>query len=56
MTSEQFSREKNYQVAVAIARAMLKNGTIDTGDFDKMEAAFGIKFCPCIGVFQGANP
>jgi len=53
VTSEQFSREKNYQASLAIARAMLKNGVIDDGDFDKMEAAFCIKFCPC---FKRANP
>jgi len=56
MTEEQFSREKTYQAALAIARAMLAQGLIDDGDLDKMEAHFRIKFCPSIGAFQGANP
>ena len=56
MTAEQFSREKTYQAALAVARAMLSQGMIDDGDLDKLEAAFRIKFCPFIGAFQGANP
>jgi len=60
MTAEQFSREKTYQAALAIARAMLTQGVIDDGDLDKMEAHFRRKFCPFIGAFQGnfqgANP
>ena len=56
MTSEQFEREKNYQAALAVARAMLRQGVIDDGDLDKLEAAFRAKFCPSIGAFMGANP
>lgn len=56
MTQKQFDREKTYQAALAIARAMLQQGIIDDGDMDKMEAGFRIKFCPFIGAFQGANP
>jgi len=56
MTKEQFTREKTYQAALAVTRAMLRQGVIDAGDFDKMEQVFRIKFCPIIGAFQGANP
>jgi len=56
MTSEQFDREKNYQAALAIARAMHRQGVIDDGDLDKLEAHFRVKFCPSVGAFQGANP
>jgi hypothetical protein len=56
MTREQFDREKTYQAALAIARAMHRQGLIDDGDLDKMEAHFRCKFCPFIGAFQGANP
>ena len=56
MTSEQFDREKSYQAALAIARAMHRQGIIDDGDLDKLEAAFRVKFCPTIGAFQVANP
>ena len=56
MTPEQFDREKNYQAALALARAMLKQGVISTGDFTRIEAYFGMKFCPSIGGFLGPNP
>jgi len=49
VTKEQFSREKTYQAALAIARAMLAQGIIDDGDLDKIERLFCIKFCPLIG-------
>ena len=52
MTSEQFNREKNYQAALAIARAMRKRGIIDDGDLDKIEAIMRLKFCPAIGGFS----
>jgi len=56
MTTEQFSREKTYQAALAVACAMHQQGVIDDGDLDKLEAHFRRKFCPFIGAFQGANP
>jgi hypothetical protein len=56
MTKEQFDREKTYQAALAVARAMLTQGLIDDGDMSKLEAHFCRKFCPLIGAFQGANP
>jgi hypothetical protein len=56
MTEEQFSHEKTYQAALAIARAMHQQGIIDDGDLDKIERVLRIRFCPFIGAFQGANP
>jgi hypothetical protein len=53
MTAEQFEREKKYQAALAVARAMLKNGVISEDDFDKTEAVLRVKFSPFIGSFQG---
>jgi len=52
MTPEQFEREKKYQAALAVARAMLKNGIITEDDFEKTEEVLYIKFCPFIGAFQ----
>jgi len=53
MTPEQFDREKNYQAALAVARAMRKQGIVDDDDFDKMEAVFRLKFSPPIGSYRG---
>lgn len=53
MTKEQFDREKKYQAALAIARAMLKQGVIEEADFNKAEAILREKFSPFIGTFQG---
>jgi len=56
MKNEQFEREMTYQTALAIARIMLSQGVIEDGDFDKMEAAFCMKFCPLIGALYGREP
>lgn len=53
MTKEQFDREKKYQAALAIARAMLQQGIIEEADFNKTEAILRDKFSPFIGTFQG---
>ena len=52
MTPEQFEREKKYQAALAVARALLKNGIITEDDYTKTEEVLRIKFCPFIGAFQ----
>ena len=52
MTQKQFDREKKYQAALAIARALLKQGIITEDDYIKTEAVLRIKLCPFIGVFQ----
>jgi uncharacterized membrane protein len=56
MTPEQFDREKKYQAALAVARAMLKKGVIDEDDYTKTEKVLRVKFCPFIGVFQPEIP
>jgi uncharacterized membrane protein len=52
MTREQFDREKKYQAALAVARAMLRSGIITEDDYAKTEEVLRIKFCPFIGSFQ----
>jgi len=52
VTTEQFDREKAYQAAMSIARAMLKQGVIEADDFNKIERFFRLKFCPPIGLFM----
>lgn len=56
MTPEQFKREKKYQAALAIARAMLKQGIITEDDYVKTEAVLRAKFCPFFGAFQPESP
>jgi len=56
MTREQFDREKKYQAALAVARAMLKRGVITEVDYAKTEEVLRIKFCPFIGAFQPEKP
>ena len=53
MTKEQFDREKKYQAALAIARAMLKKGIITEDDFVITEAILREEFRPLIGAFTG---
>jgi len=56
MTTEQFEREKKYQAALAIARAMLQKGVITEDDYTKTEAVLHRNFCPFIGSFQPGSP
>jgi len=53
MTTEQFDREKTYQAALAIARAMREQGIIGDDDYIKTEAVLRLKFSPSIGSFEG---
>lgn len=51
MTKEQFEREKKYQAALAVARAMLRKGVINEKDFLRIEANLMAKFKPVLGGF-----
>ena len=52
MTPEQFDREKKYQAALAVARAMLRQGIINDDDYTKTEAILRQKFSPFIGSYS----
>jgi len=56
MTPEQFDREKKYQAALAIARAMLKRGIISEDDYAKVEEVLCVEFSPFVGPFQPESP
>ena len=56
MTPEQFNREKKYQAALAIARALLKKRIITEIDYAKTEEVLRMKFCPFIGSFLPEKP
>lgn len=51
MTADQFEREKKYQAALAVARAMLEKGIIDREDFLRIEDRLRVKFRPVLGGF-----
>lgn len=51
MTKEQFEREKKYQAALAVARAMLRQGVINEADLRRIEARLKEKFKPVLGGF-----
>lgn len=49
MTKEQFEREKNYRVALSIAKAMLVRGLINEKDYTKINTKLIAKYCPVFG-------
>lgn len=49
MTSEQFEREKTYQVTISIARSMLQQGIITEREFKKVNRMMVEKYRPLIG-------
>lgn len=51
MTKGQFEREKKYQAAFSVARAMLRQGVIDEADLWRIEARLKEKFKPVLGGF-----
>ncbi len=49
MTREQFEREKNYRVALSVAKAMLACGLINERDFAKINTKLIVKYRPVFG-------
>ena len=49
MTEEQFEREKNYQITLAIARTMLANSILTTEDLSVIETMLREKYRPLLG-------
>ena len=56
MTKDQFDREKNYGIAMSIARRMLSEGLINDRDYRKMDTIFKAKFRPVIGALSTQTP
>jgi len=48
VTKEQFEREKNYRISIAIAKSMLSKNIIDEDDFEKIKKMFIDKYRPAI--------
>ena len=53
MTDEQFGREKRYQLILAIARKMVRDGVLSEGDFIEIERMMREKYRP---VFCATDP
>ncbi len=49
MTLEQFKAEKNYRVALAIAKTMLGKGLINDREYKKINTILIAKYRPIIG-------
>ena len=49
MSKEQFEREKNYRVSLAIAKSMLKKGIITDDDYSIIDTMLKDKYRPIIG-------
>lgn len=49
MTKEQFDREKNYRISLAIAKTMLNRGLINDKDYQKIIAMLIVKYKPVWG-------
>jgi len=52
MSHEQFEREKNYRVSIAIAKTMLSKGLISDSDYRKIDTMLIAKYRPIIGSYQ----
>lgn len=49
MTHEQFEREKDYQVALMIAKALLSSGLINEQEYRRIKELLIEKYRPIIG-------
>ena len=49
LTTEQFNREKNYYIALAIAKSMLLKRIIDDADYKEIDKMLIEKYNPVIG-------
>lgn len=49
MSKEQFEREKNYRVSLAIAKSMLKKEIITDEDYSIIDIMLKAKYRPIIG-------
>lgn len=49
MTQQQFQREKNYRVSIAIAKVMLSRKLITTQEYSKIDTMLITRFKPVFG-------
>lgn len=53
MTHEQFEREKNYRVSLAVAKRMLAAGILSEQDYGKIDTILLQKYRPLLGCLCG---
>lgn len=53
MTTGQFEREKNYRLAVSIAKTMLKRGLITSHEYRRIDKVLIKKYRPVFGGLCG---
>lgn len=53
MTHEQFEREKNYSVSLAVAKRMLAAGILSEQDYRKIDTILRQKYRPLLGCLCG---
>ena len=49
MTKEQFQRETDYGIVMALVKEMLENEVISKQDFLKINKMYSDQYCPLIG-------
>jgi len=49
MTPDQFEREKNFRVSLAIAKSMLAKGLITAKEYNRIKSDLIVKYQPVIG-------
>jgi len=49
MTKEQFEREKNYRISIAIAKTMLSRRIINEKEYSKIDKMLVAKYNPVFG-------
>ena len=55
MTETQFRAEMRYQVAIAMAKTLLKKGLLTPDEYATMDAILLEKFRPCLGALLSEN-
>ena len=55
MNEIQFRAEKQYQVAIAMAKTLLKKGLLTPDEYAAMDAILLDKFRPCLGALLSEN-
>ena len=55
MNEIQFRAEKQYQVAIAMAKTLLKKGLLTHDEYAAMDAILLDKFRPCLGALLSEN-
>jgi hypothetical protein len=55
MSNEQFEREKQYQILIAVAKTMLRNAVISSEEFWAIDTILRAKYLPIIGGIIGSE-